>query len=234
MNLRRACVRAFAASVVFAVHAYAGAIQNNKFLDGLDGWTESGGNAVVFPGALGPFATTGANNFALITTGPGDLGDDEGDNSSLLSAPFVAVSGDFLSFRVLFLTSEFTGSLSDPDRLDWFYVDLLNTTTNVQDRLLSGNVADLDFAGIPDAPLSAPDASTFFESKELRYRALLSPGEYRLLFAVGDMGDNNFDSGLLIDDLHLMGVPEPSTQFTACTALAAMVVAALHRRVRRH
>lgn len=210
----------------------AGIITNGEFETGdLSGWTLSGdGSASVLTG-LGPLSPPQGLYFALLGNGPGDVNFDElPDVATLSSNQFVVPSaGGTLMLKYSFLTAEFTGTSSDPTRLDSFLITLGNTT------LASGDVSLNTFQLISNGnPVSAPDGSSFFEYIAFRTLSIpISAGTYTLQFQVADAGDGNFDSGLLIDSVGVQantsGVPEPRSVVFLSAGLAALAAMKLKR-----
>ena len=226
-----------AALVLFAFStapAKSAVVTNGSFENGTADWTVTGDGSVhALEGPLGPFAPQEGAKAVLLATGPGNRGGSPTDSAILTSSPFQAVLGDTLSFSLVFLTEEFTGASSDPGRLDSFSVSLLDVNGDAL-RLLGGDVSMTGFAVLDGAPVSAPDASTFFEARRFDFSELIAPGEYRLQFMVADAADNSFDSGILIDNVAVGAVPEPATMAIAGAALASLFVAReLRKRARQ-
>jgi hypothetical protein len=217
-----------AALVLFSISttaANSALVTNGSFENGITDWTVTGvGSVHAIEGPLGPFVPQEGARAVLLTTGPGDRGGSPTDSTTLTSSPFQALLGDTLSFSLVFLTEEFTGVVSDAGRLDSFSASLLASNGDAL-PLLEGDVSMLGFSVLSGAPVSAPDASTFFEARRFDFSELVAPGEYRLQFMIADATDNSFDSGLLIDNVAVGEVPEPATMALAGAALVSLVVA---------
>lgn len=206
---------------------FAASIVVSDFESGtLSGWTFSGqGNAIVLNDLSGITPIFGAW-FAMLSNGPGDQGGTF-DEAQLLSDPFLMTPGDTLSLAIRRLTSEFTGSLADPGRLDGFSAQLIPVLPGAPIDLHGSTVADPAFGPIAGAPIAAPGGDTFFEYTDwLVLTASGLSGSYRLALGVLDAGDSSFDSALLVDGELSPSqnvIPEPSTGFLL--ALGMVVIA---------
>jgi hypothetical protein len=187
---------------------------------GISNWSPNGnGSATILPSSMLPMTNpTEGNYFALLTNGANDVGNDGiADTVSLLSDSFsVADPNSTLTFDWKFLTSEFTGSDADTNRLDFIEVSLVPAVGLPIVILHSDASAIGIFSLIGDGSgISAPDGSSFFESTNFTsFSAPISTGQYQLKFTVADVGDGAFDSGLAVDNISItspMVASEPST-----------------------
>ena len=179
----------------------------------LAGLTFSGqGNAFV-TNAVGGLTPLFGTNMAILSNGPGDQSGNL-DAAVLLSDLFTLTNADTLAVSIRRLTAEFTGAASDPGRLDFFQVNLLDGAGGLAAVLHSSTVGDLSFVPIPGAPVSTLGGDTFFEATPWNDLSITGlTGNFRMQFVVQDGGDNSFDSALLIDAANAgtTAVPEPTT-----------------------
>lgn len=205
------------------------------------GWTSGGTGSVqvLATGELNPIVALEGTFFALVGNGPGDRGSDGlPDVATLTSTPFAVVSNAVLSLSFDFLTAEFTGIDSDPDRLDAFELTLLPEVGSPI-VLASGNVEISQPFSLIDGggAVSSPDGSAFFE--RLGFQTLnipVSSGTYTLRISVTDAGDGSFDSALAIDAITLTptatAAPEPETK--SFIVLGFLCVALFYRNLHKN
>jgi hypothetical protein len=154
------------------------------------------------------------------------LGGTEGSGFLL---PFTVGAGDsLLTFRYDFLTNE----LAPGNHNDIVYVYILNSSNTLQ-----GSLVTLTTANAEQANLSLlPDQSGPFQF-ETGYRlgslsvSGLSAGTYQLGFIVEDRTTNDIPSGVLIDSVAVVGVPEPSV--VALGMAGAAMLLRLRSRMKR-
>ena len=186
--------------------------------------SSGGSGGVVSPGTESVGNGRHVNGTSLTGEGagliPGCGGDLDGNSlpdydKSTLSLTFEVLPEQapaMLSFQWSFLTCE-----SDEEPFDDFFMVTLNST-----NILSGSVPTLVASWFPDTPpldgvsyeVSSPgltNGSDFCEGAcpfQTFSHEITSPGTYTLEFLVADQGDNECDSGLLIDDVYV-GPPQP-------------------------
>jgi len=221
-----------ASSLLFlhtASAAYAGPPVNGGFESGdLTGFSFQGnGTAQVLTAAqLAPLGPSQGSYFALVSNGPGDQGGHP-DVATLTSASFALTSPGTLTFDYDFLTAEFTGA--DPggaSNLDSYVISLLPAGGSAT-ILASGNTGATAFTYINGNgnPATAPDGTSVIEhTGYLTGTATLAAGSYSLRFTVADAGDNNFDSALAVDNIHVVPAPVPeSSTALSLTGLCLML-----------
>lgn len=198
------------------VNAHA-TLTNGGFESGLTGWTSSGNGSVQILPSLGSLSPTEGMDFALIGNGPGDVGLDGLTDSGILTSDVftVGAGGDTLTFDFDFLTEDFTGLSAFPGFEDFFTITV-KPTAGADIIVAFEDLTDTSFSLLTGAPIAAPDGTTFFEHLGFQSASVsLAAGTYSLEFLVSDVGDGSFDSGLLIDNVSLIGtsqpIPEPST-----------------------
>jgi Tol biopolymer transport system component len=222
------------------------AIPNGGFETGdlSGGWTTGGTQAVEVLGSAS-FSTAIAppqgSRYALLATGPADLGGQSGnwdsnayqdDDRATLS---IEVCVPSLPARIAFSWAFLTAEVSvDPPYDDFFYVELVGptgSTSNILARSAAlGSTNDVSpFANTPGYDslgylvnsTGATDGNSFVGRTPFQAFTynLTATGTHRLTFAVADQRDALYDSGLLLDavDLPALGPCAPSvvTQLTA-------------------
>ncbi len=223
------------AFVLIAPAAFA-QLPNGGFESGdLSNWTAGGGGAVEALQAAGftPAITPPEGSwFALLSDGPGDVAGAPGGNfdsngtndfdSSTLSTTFTTVaSGENLSFRWAFITSEVgeSGTFDDLFEVTLDGISVLSGSVNHP-----GGVSPF-----PDTPAydgtaytvngAGPTAGSSFGSGVSPFRSfcleIADPGTYTLQFLIADQGDAVFDTGLLVDEVRVPSACNSSiTQIT--------------------
>jgi len=129
---------------------------------------------------------------------------------SAIIQTFPGVAGSQLSFNWNYLTS-------DGYNYDYSFVSL--TSSNL---LLLEKLAGNDPSALPP-PLVA--SNTVFQNETgFKMFSFILPktGTYTLGIGVTGVADENFDSGLIIDDVKVASVPEPSTILLLGSALAML------------
>jgi hypothetical protein len=181
------------------------------------------GNVTVETGsgfAGGSISATEGDNLLHMTTGPGVTGagqsiyDRDGDGKfendiAVMSMSFTAPEGSILSLDYDVLTEEILGGVADvfEIRLD-------------SDTIASGAIGYAS-GSFPAAPafsavlITGPHGSSY-EDGRLGWSNLsvvvASSGPHNLEFYVGDSGDAQVDTALLVDNIQIMApVPEPNT-----------------------
>lgn len=179
-----------------------------------DGSTFSGDDAV---------GVGGLESFLGLTAGTlGNFGAVEG---SVIRRTITASAGDTLSFDYNFLTTEF----NDPeDHNDFAFVAIqsLSVLSDVAEVLsLTGNASN----AVLDPFFLDPTYETGYRTFHYTF---LTPGAYTLGIGVVDVGDDFFPSGLLIDNVRLTPVPEPSAIALGLVGIAVCAGYGIARRRR--
>lgn len=245
-------LRVSAALLVLAAVSVADPV-NGGFEAGTTGWTVTGDGSfqVLTAGDVVPTGAIGASegtHFALLGNGPGDVGDDSGPDTAILtsSAFVVPTQGSVLSFVWDFLTAEYTpnSGFLDGDPVDSFLISLI-PLGGAPVTLLSGDNASgaFSFLLLSEDVVDTPDGTAFFEHLGASLFVMdLTEGTYTLQFRVSDdpndFDDYGFDSALLVDGVSVVAnaipgqpgvIPEPGTLVLLCAGLAGALLARRRR-----
>jgi hypothetical protein len=216
--------------VVAAVQPASAQLVNGGFETGnFTGWTTTG-NASIQTSAFGSGPTEGTFE-ALLSTGdptvpdfsleaflglaPGsldNLGNGNATDGSAIRQTFLAEAGDILTFDWNFLTNEGTPS---------FFNDFSFVSLSVLSELG-------DTTSIFMNSLTPFNQETGFQTFSF---TIPTTGTYTLGLGVTDVADNIVDSGLLVDNVKLTSVPEPTSTF-GVLALGAFGAGSLLKRKR--
>lgn len=237
-GLARGLLASVLSLVSFAALPVQAAITNPGFEDApaLTGWNTHGSNVVQMDGTIGVAPIDGAYQ-ALLSTGDGAPGASpitSGSMETILGLPsgtldafslnfttegsvmtqtFSANAGDILSFNWNFLTDE---NPFEVDYNDYGFYTLTNVTSPI--ALLGDTFSSLN-----------PLVGGFAWETGYSLVSLTLPvtGLYTLGFGIVDVGDDQVDSGLLIDGLALSGAPVTATPEPSSIALMASGLAGL-------
>ena len=179
-----------------------------------DGSSYSGTNAV---------SVASVEGFLALPRGTIPSGGALGDASALRLTPITLNVGDVVRFSYDFLTSA-TGIA---DGRDFAFLTLQRGSA---DPLL------LSFASVGDATTSSNSASFNFETgpRTGQLPAVTEAGTYTLGFGVTDFSNDAVGSGLLLDNVQVVAVPEPSSALLLGLAGTwCLLVAAARRFPRR-
>jgi len=218
-------------------------VTNGGFESGLTGWT-SAGNAVALGTVAGtPVVNPFGSSHGLVSSGDGGVGDVSLTVSALASALNLspgtisalganafrgsAVSqvltnvnvGDVLTFSWNFLTNETTPSLNSND----FSFFSLGQTGGLSTAVLLANTNSA-FTPIVNGPFSA---QTGYQSTQFTFTVA---GDYTLGFGAMNVPDGFGNSGLLIDQVSITAVPEPTS--LAAVGLGGLLLSLRRRRNR--
>jgi hypothetical protein len=212
-------------SALLAGAAEAGPINPGFESGDLTGWVPGGNGSALVTGAFAGLTPTEGVFFALVSSGPSDVGGDNvPDSASLTSLPFVVADpGGLLSLSFNFLTADF---------LDDSYEISLTRNGSTTTVLASGTVGSSTLSPTPLGFAVAPDGSTFVDQTGfITLNTQLLAGLYTLQFVVSDDFDGGFDSGLLIDNITVVEapIPEPGTLLLLTGGLAALRVRSRRR-----
>lgn len=219
--------------VVAAVQPASAQIVNGGFETGnFTGWTTTG-NASIQTSAFGSGPTEGTFE-ALLSTGgftvpdfsleaflglaPGsldNLGNGNATSGSAIRQTFLAEAGEILTFDWNFLTNEFT----DPSN---FFNDFSFVSLSVLSEL--GDTTSIFMNSL--TPFSQ---ETGFQTFSF---TIPTTGTYTLGIGATDVADSIVDSGLLVDNVQLTSVPEP-TSTLGVLALGAFGAGSLLKRKRQ-
>jgi len=182
------------------------------------GWSVGGtvANTQVLTG-LGPFSATGLN-FALLSTGPGEVNTLPTIDSTVLTSILYDVApGATLTLQYNVLSSEGGAPFGYPDP---FSIQVIGISTAT---LASGDATSA-LSEISGWPIAAPDGSSFIYETGVQHLNSISLNAFAgqsvsFQFTVADFGDNSFDTGLLVDAISGTGltpagsspVPEPKS-----------------------
>ncbi|MBD2562177.1 MULTISPECIES: hypothetical protein [Nostoc] len=121
---------------------------------------------------------------------------------SAIQQKFTAKSGDVLSFDWNFLTNEVLPPVTFSD---FSFVSISSSDNSVSSLLELADVTDTT---------SEFSLTDFFQETGFGTFSLKLPttATYTLGLGVIDVGDNDFDSGLLVDNFKLTSVPEPTNE----------------------
>ncbi len=190
------------------------------------GWNLNGAGKVV--GSFGQFTAPNGQFMGFISSGPGSLGDPSGrfTQSTTLSQPFQVTGGtlytvkatfNFVSNEYPYWVNQFAGNGPFPfnDTMDIRIKGPGGQTTPVSELQANGafTPAQVSHQNVSVAGFTAGgDCATcgwgYTGFKMVSFSWLApSTGEASLLFEIGDVGDTNFASGLLIDDVSVLQDP---------------------------
>ena len=142
--------------------------------------------------------------------------------------PFTVTAGDqFLTFNYDFLTNEFGTGFHN----DFGFYAIFSGTTNVS----SGAHNFIDAASAQSLLGPVPDANGPFglHTGDRSYGipvASLAPGNYTLGIGIEDATNRQNASGLLVDNIQVAAVPEPSV--VGLTIAGAILLVAVRRRMK--
>ena len=178
-----------------------------------DGSSYSGTNAV---------SVASVENFLNLQRGQILSGGALGDASALRLTPVTLNVGDVVRFSYNFLTSA-TGVA---DGRDFAFFTLQRGSA---DPLL------LSFANVGDATTASGSASFNFETgpRTGQLPAITEAGTYTLGFGVTDFSNDAVGSGLLLDNVQIVAVPEPSVALLLSLAGTWCLASATRRFPRR-
>lgn len=219
-------------SLCVASPSYAASISNGSFEAGsFTGWSTIG-NTRLETAEFGSGPTEGSYE-ALVTNSSGSVSDSDLEtflglgagslfnlgngiptNGSAIKQTFTANAGDVVSFSWNFLKEQ------EPDLIyNDFAFASLNSLSTLASPLTSSLVA-----------FSAPD-STFNQQTGFQASSftIQTAGTYTLGLGVVNVTDTNGDAGLLVDDVSVKPVPEPSS-ILGTLALGAVGVWSLLKR----
>ena len=166
--------------------------------------------------AEGSVSTSNVEAFLGLT--PGSLQNRDAAGGSAIKQTFTAEAGNVLTFNFNFLTNE-----TAPPALN----DIPFVTLN-------GSVTELTNAFSTSSPSFTPltnfEAETGFQSFSL---TVPTTGTFTLGFGVTDIDDPIVDSGLLVENITLQPIPEPSSIFGLLTFSAFIAAAMLKPKRRR-
>jgi hypothetical protein len=218
-------------------------VTNGDFESGLTGWTPAGNAAAQGAVAGTPVVNPFGSTHALVSSGNGGVGDVSITVGSLESAlnlstgTITAVSatafrgsaisqvltnvnvGDVLSFSWNFLTNETTPS---PNNNDFSFFSL-GQTGGVSTAVLLANTNSV-FTPIVNGPFSA---QTGYQTRQFTFTVA---GDYTLGFGAMNVPvpDAFGNSGLLIDQVSITAVPEPTSM--AALGLGGLLLTLRRRR----
>ena len=129
--------------------------------------------------------------------------------------------GDVVSFSYNFLTA-------DGLHQDYAFAVLLNTATQATTSILLANALTTPLPGNGGDATSRFSASTNYLTSA--GFTIATAGNYQISFGVIDVSNNQLGSGLLLDNIRVTPVPEPST--LALAGLGVLGMAGLIRRRR--
>ncbi len=147
------------------------------------------------------------------------------DGSAFRSQPLTLFTGDRVTFDYLFLTNEDTQAMSG-FRNDFAFLTV-NGTYPGSNPIVSVTAIDASLVGssTPNFSLQMPGYVTY---------TFTAPANGSYTFGIGivDVVDNGTASGLLVDNLFLIPIPEPGTSAILFLALGAGGIGCLwrHRR----
>ncbi|WP_196520608.1 hypothetical protein [Nostoc sp. WHI] len=130
-----------------------------------------------------------------------DLGEGQVTKGSTIQQTFTGQAGDILSFDWNFLTNEV---LPPVPFSDFSFVSITPSS--------DGSISSLLELGDVSEAASATSLTEFFEETGFQTFSFKLPntGTYSLGVGVINVGDSIFDSGLLVDNIKLTSVPEPT------------------------
>lgn len=189
---------------------------NGDFATGeFTGWTTLGATSVET--ITSDSGSTQSNSQALLSTGGttfdasilerflglknnslNDFGNGEVTKGSAIQQKFTAQAGDILSFKWNFFTNDKLPPLSFPD---FSFVSISSSDNSLNVLLELANA---------DNATSYSSLAEFFQETGFGNFSLKLPttATYTLGLGVIDVGDSDFDSGLLVDDFQVTSVPE--------------------------
>lgn len=166
--------------------------------------------------AEGSVSTPNLETFLGLT--PGSLQNRGANGGSAIRQTFTADAGNVLTFNFNFLTNE----TAPPALNDIPFVTLNSSVTELT------NAFSASFPSF--TPLTNFEAETGFQSFSL---TVPTTGTFTLGFGVTDIGDPIVDSGLLVENIVLQPIPEPSSIFGFLTFSAFIAAAMMKHKQRR-
>ncbi len=215
----------------FGVQSSQAAIINGSFENGFNGWDTIGNNSIQ-PGAfLGSGPTDGTNqalsinssgvpdfsleSFLGLTSGSLDgLGNGNATVGSAIKQTFTANAGDTISFDYNFLTTETTPSFFN----DFSFVSL----TSVEE-LADTNSSFVGFV----TPIAQETGFTTFT------QTIAASGTYTLGIGVVNSIDAINASGILVDNVRIASVPEPTTNILTLLVVSSCSLAFCRHQKRK-
>jgi hypothetical protein len=171
-----------------------------------------GGDLSVVPGAIENFLNLSAGSLASINA--------VAFRGSAISQVLTGVNaGDVLTFSWNFVTTETTPSVTNND----FSFFSLSRTGGVSTTTLLANTNSV-FTSIANGSFTA---QTGYRQSTFEF---LTAGDYTLGFGAVNAQDGNFNSGLLIDQVSITAVPEPTS--LAAVGLGGLLLSLRRRRNR--
>ena len=180
---------------------------------------ESGTNATT-PPAIAAFVGSGSVGF-LRNSRPGQTPAATGREGSAYKIDLGALNvGDVISFDINFLTSDFVPG--GDSTADFAFYTLNGATDNVS------VIADSNDAVTAFGNGSPFNLQTGYQTITIN---ITTAGNYTLAIGVMDAGDTAGVSGLLVDNISVAPIPEPST--VGLGLAGAVLLVALRRRIKR-
>jgi hypothetical protein len=180
------------------------------------GGITGGGNAVLVAALNTSLGLPNGTIQALAPAGSTPITEGSGYSFTL---PTTLNVGDVVSFSYNFLTA-------DGLHQDFAFAVLLNTATQATTSILLANALTTPLPGTGGNASSPFNAGTGYLTSA--GFTIAAAGNYQISFGVIDANNNQLGSGLLLDNITVTSVPEPST--LALAGLGALGVAGFLRR----